>query len=403
MNDRTLKWIWLTAAKGMNSAKVTSLLNVFSDIDEIYNAGKGDYKNIELIRENDISLLSEKSLAGAEDIIKKLNKIGAYAIDFDDENYPNKLKKLVDPPYVIYVRGELPDFDNSCVSVGVVGTRLYSEYGAQVTKKMCFELAKNGFTIVSGMARGVDTFAAISALKAGEKTVAVLGCGVDVVYPPENVDLMKAIIKNGAVISEYPPMSQPLGFHFPERNRIIAALSDCLLVTEAPNGSGALITARRAYEMNVNIFAVPGSVFSANSVGTNNMIKAGIKAATCPKDITDEYEYELSKIKKNQKRNPIYVDEPIEKKDVEEKNVTEKKKEIKPEESLPEKKSAQDLSELSESERRIVNIIAEQGKISGDEIIRSSGLEALQVNQVLPLLEIMGIIKKLPGNYYILN
>ena len=307
MNDNTLEWIWLTALKGMNPAKITSLLNKFNGVNEIYSADAAEFKNIDLIKANDIKMLENKSLSGAEHILKQLDKIGAYAIDFDSGRYPERLKRLADPPYVLYVRGKLPDFNGKCVSIGVVGTRRYSEYGAQVTKKMCFELARNGFTVISGMARGIDTFASMSALRAGADTAVVLGCGVDVVYPPENVELMNAIIENGAVISEYPPMTQPYGYHFPERNRIIAALSDCLLVTEAPKGSGALITARRAYEMNVNIFAVPGSVFSANSVGTNNMIKAGVKPATSPKDIIDEYSYEISNLGENKNNEPVFV------------------------------------------------------------------------------------------------
>ena len=404
MNSNTLKWIWLTSMSGMNSAKITSLLNVFDGIEEIYCASADDFKNIDLIKESDIKQLVNKSTAAAERILKKLEKIGAYVIDYESGEYPNRLKRLADPPYVLYVRGKLPDFNNKCVSIGVVGTRRYSEYGEQVTKKMCFELARSGFIVISGMARGIDTFASISALRAGSETVVVLGCGVDVVYPPENVELMNEIIRNGAVISEYPPMSQPLGFHFPERNRIIAALSDCLLVTEAPKGSGALITARRAYEMNVNIFAVPGSVFAHNSVGTNNMIKAGIKSATSPKDIIDEYALELSQIAEHKSRVPVIVNEHRinEQQNIKSGKINKTKDyDYNKEHTIKEKRKT-DLSHLSEQERLIVKIIEENGKISCDELIRKSDIDTVQVNQILPLMEIMGIIKKLPGNHYIM-
>ncbi len=404
MNSNTLKWIWLTSMSGMNSAKITSLLNVFDGIEEIYCASADDFKNIDLIKESDIKQLVNKSTATAERILKKLEKIGAYVIDYESGEYPNRLKRLADPPYVLYVRGKLPDFNNKCVSIGVVGTRRYSEYGEQVTKKMCFELARSGFIVISGMARGIDTFASISTLRAGSETVVVLGCGVDVVYPPENVELMNEIIRNGAVISEYPPMSQPLGFHFPERNRIIAALSDCLLVTEAPKGSGALITARRAYEMNVNIFAVPGSVFAHNSVGTNNMIKAGIKSATSPKDIIDEYALELSQIAEHKSRAPVIVNEQSinnQKNNKSGKINKTKDYDYNKEHTIKEKRKT-DLSHLSEQERLIVKIIEENGKISCDELIRKSDIDTVQVNQILPLMEIMGIIKKLPGNHYIM-
>lgn len=401
MRDNTLLWIWVTTLRGMTAAKITSLLDKFESVEEIYSKNsEDDFKNIALIRQNDINSLLNKDTQKAEKIISKIKVIEADIITYESSEYPEKLKALPNPPYVLYVRGKLPDFNNA-VSIGVVGTRKYSDYGKAVTIKLSYELSKEGITIVSGMARGIDTFAAAAAMRAGGKTVAVLGSGIDVIYPPENIDVMKKISQNGAVITEYPPGTEPFRVNFPERNRIIAALSDGLLVTEAPKKSGALITAKYALEIGKTIFSVPGNVFAPNCVGTNSLIKAGYKMVTHPKDILDEYSYELSRLEKETNSEPVYVEIPTVKK------ATKKNKSIKDSKKEETQKMVdindEKFSELSDDEFKIVKILIEDGKTSVDELIRKSDLETATVNQLLPLMEIEGIVKRTEGNFYIID
>lgn len=403
MRDNTLLWVWLTTLRGMTAAKITSLLDKFESVEEIYSKNsEDDFKNIALIRQNDINSLINKDTQKAEKIINQIKVIEADIITYESSEYPEKLKALPNPPYVLYVRGKLADFSNG-VSIGVVGTRKYSDYGKAVTIKLSYELSKEGITIVSGMARGIDTFAAIAAMRAGGKTVAVLGSGIDVIYPPENVEVMKKISENGAVISEYPPGTEPFRVNFPERNRIIAALSDGLLVTEAPKKSGALITAKYASEIGKTIFSVPGNVFAPNCVGTNSLIKAGYKMVTHPKDILEEYSYELSKIEKKTDSEPVFVEIPLKK--AKRKKKPEDEEVIKEEVKQPILVDINDekFSELSDDELKIVKILIENGKTSVDELIRKSGLETATVNQLLPLMEIEGLVKRTEGNFYIID
>lgn len=406
MDNKLIKWIWITTLS-LRPSKVAALFDRFESIDEIFDKEYEDYKEAGM-SEKDISILLAKDLSLAETIISKLKEIGAYAVCIEDENYPKRLKAIPNPPYVLYVRGSMP-LNSDTLNIGVVGTRNCTEYGECVTAKISYELARTGFTIVSGMARGVDTFAAISALRAGAKTIAVLGGGVDIVYPPENNKVMEKIIENGVVISEYAPMTRPMPMHFPERNRIIAGLCDALIVTEAPAKSGSLITARFAYETGKKIFAVPGSIFSKESVGANNLIKAGMYAVTHPNDIISEFSLELQSIPKPEIITPVYVEYPKLRK---KKNKTiqdainQYEKKIK--ESSESKENSEtkidindsQFSVLSNEEKEIVKILIEKDRETVDEIIRVSGYPAAKVNSMLSLLEITGTVKRLAGNYY---
>ena len=209
----------------------------------------------------------------------------------DDAEYPSLLKEIFDPPSLLYYRGTIP---KSELTVGIVGARRSTTYGRQAARKIASELAASGVVVVSGAARGIDTASHLGALENG-KTIAVLGCGVDVAYPPENAKLLADIEHNGAVISEYPPGTQPRQGFFPARNRIISGISAGLLVVEAAEKSGALITATCAMEEGRDVFAVPGSIFSDVSVGTNRLIQDGVKPITCGQDILDEYQMSIPK------------------------------------------------------------------------------------------------------------
>ena len=201
-------------------------------------------------------------------------------IKITDEKYPKLLKEIYDPPKCLYTIGNIEIFNN--LSIAIVGCRDATDYGRKATKYFAYNLAKENVTIISGLAKGIDSFAHIGTLQAKGKTIAVVGNGLDIIYPKENEQLAKEIIKNGgAIISEYPIGTQPKKEHFPARNRIISGLSTGVIVVEAKEKSGALITADFAVEQGRNVYAVPGNINSLNSVGTNNLIKDGAIPVTC--------------------------------------------------------------------------------------------------------------------------
>lgn len=395
MNDNILKWVWLTTLKGMTPEKISSLLDRFNDIDEIYNACEEEFKNIDLIRKKDIENLCNKNTYTAKDIIYKTQRIGAYILTIDSEDYPEKLKSLAYPPYVLYLRGKYK-LNDEIPAVGVVGTRHTSDYGDEITNKFSFELAGEGFLIVSGLAIGVDALAAKSAIRAGGTTVAVLGCGIDIDYPKQNRLLRKYIEEFGVVVTEYPPGTSPLPANFPQRNRIIAGLSDCILVTQAPERSGALITARYAYDIGREIFCVPASVYESKSAGGNELIRLGVSPATKPQNITQLYEHRLKENKPQTKRTQLFIKKP---KNKGVSGFVEKVKET----VLKEKLSINDnrYKNLETNEKIIMELIIEKEKISVDEIIRRTEMPPAKIGATLSMMEMTGVVTKLPGNFYV--
>lgn len=380
-------WLWLTSKPGMTSTKITYLFEHYETIEEIYSAK--EYKKAGPMPPAMQSALKDKSLGAAKRIYEETKRIGARALVFDDDSYPEMLRNIIDPPYVLYIKGENMQWDK-LFTIGVVGTRNYDDYGKITTVRLCSQLARCGVTIVSGMARGIDSIAANSALRANGKTIAVLGSGLDVIYPPENKELYRRITEHGAVISEYPPGSEALRGHFPERNRIIAGLSRGVLVTEAPRRSGSLITARYALENNRDVFAVPGNILNERYAGTNSIIQSFAKLVMSAEDIIAEYPYDAARLIKamsasGEKERPVTAEEIHE--------------EIP--EDIPEKRhvSADDerYSELNETEKLIIKYLTERN-MKVDEIIRGSGISAGEINTGLLMLEIKGMVRRLPGN-----
>jgi DNA processing protein len=217
--------------------------------------------------------------------LELINKNNITVITDRDESYPENLFNIYDRPPLLYIKGNLQKED---INIAIVGSRLASTYGKFITERISRELAMKGITIVSGMARGIDSAAHRGAIAAQGRTVAVLGCGLDIIYPPENKNLFSDIVQNGAVISEYPPQTQPLSAHFPARNRIISGISYGVVVVEAGEKSGSLITARLALEQGREVFAVPGSIDSVGSRGTNKLIKQGAKLIENIDDILED-------------------------------------------------------------------------------------------------------------------
>ncbi len=284
-------WVWLSLCVPPGSKAGDLLLLSFSaDVKAIYDADEEAYEKVENLEKNVIEALLNKDLKEAEEIIEycTVNNIGL--LPYDSPYYPSRLRRIERAPILLYYRGKLIDFDDN-VGIAVVGTRTYSEYGRRESYRICRDLARGGAIIVSGMARGIDSFCHRAALDAKAHTVAVLGCGINKVYPPEHEELMNEIIANGTVISEYRPFTDPVGSNFPIRNRIISGLSLGTLVIEANQKSGALITARYALKQGRDMYALPGKVGDANSQGTNELIQKGAKMVQNAEDILGEYEF----------------------------------------------------------------------------------------------------------------
>ncbi len=289
-DENCLYWIWLADKCGAASKDFARLISRFEDPFEIYRLESEEIVAIDFIGNSLKDALAKKSLESAYATLRycKENKIDI--ITYGDERYPSRLKMLEDPPVLLYCVGKFPDFNNR-LCIGVVGTRKISAYGMEASYKIAYELASANLCVVSGMALGVDAVAACGALEAGGDTVAVLGFGIDVVYPKEHTKLKKVIADRGAVITEYPPSEPPLRGNFPKRNRIISGLCQGVVVVEGDHSSGALITAKKAIAQGRDVFALPGKISESSSEGTNELIRDGANVALCSEDIILHYDF----------------------------------------------------------------------------------------------------------------
>jgi len=286
MNPDLKEWIWFANLKGIATRKKAELLRLFNSPAEIYKADAIELaKTGVLNRDNITAVLSKEYRDTVDRTIEEIDKKNINVITLNSSTYPELLKNICDPPVCLYVKGKLYADE---LSIAVVGSRRASGYGITVAKKISGELAQSNICVISGMARGIDTAAHVGALSVKGRTIAVLGCGIDLVYPPENKKLMEQIIEYGAVISEYPPGVEPAPHHFPVRNRIVSGMSVGVLVVEAGEKSGSLITAQLALEQGRDVYALPGNVISINSKGTNKLIQDGAKLVTSVQDILDE-------------------------------------------------------------------------------------------------------------------
>lgn len=290
VEDNVLYWIWLADRCGIASKDVPRLCEKYEDPFDLYRMEEEEIERIEGISYSLKTKLFDKSLANAYEILRFCRQKNIDIVSYKDKRYPSRLRNIQDPPAILYVMGKLPDMDNR-LCVGVVGTRKISEYGIETSFKVSYDLASANAVAVSGMALGVDGVAACGALTAGGPTVAVLGCGLSVVYPKVHERLMNEIAKKGAVITEYPPFERPHGYNFPKRNRIISGLCQGVLVVEGSAGSGSLITAKCAIEQGREVFALPGKINESNSEGPNELIKSGALVALSANDIVTHYDF----------------------------------------------------------------------------------------------------------------
>jgi DNA processing protein len=283
-------WLALNRVKGIGPARFR-LLDAFGSAAEAWEAGPHAWRAAGLDARTTEALERQRLTIVPDAELERLIKLRVRAVRFIDPSYPRLLSEIPLPPAILYVHGEMAAEDEWALAV--VGTRRASAYGRQMTERLVHELAAQRITTVSGLARGIDTHAHVAALDAGGRTIAVLGCGPDLVYPPENAKLAARIVEQGAVVTEFAPGVQPEASNFPARNRLISGLSLGVLVTETPEGSGALITTRFAAEQGRDVFAVPGNATSRGSLGCNRLIQDGAKLVIEPLDITTELNLHL--------------------------------------------------------------------------------------------------------------
>ncbi len=284
------KWLWLTVKCGIRRAKIKVMLDeVFGNIDALYDASESDYGKFKFLNAEEKSRLCDKSVDGIDKFLNTLAQYNVRILTSDNEAYPCLLKETADYPYVLYCRGRNFINLNDYLCISLVGSRKATQYGLNVARSLANDLAKNGALVVSGMADGIDSAAHLGALDAKAPTVAVLGCGINRVYPASNAYLMKRIMETGMVMTEYPPNSEPMKHHFPERNRIISGICSGTVVVEATFKSGSLITASLANEAGREVYAIPGNINSLNSKGTNQLLKDGALLATNADDIIVNY------------------------------------------------------------------------------------------------------------------
>ncbi len=289
--------LWLISIARIRKGCISKLMGLYGSAEAVYNLSESEINSLSFLNSNEKEAIILKEAGLAKNYINYIVKDGTRFITPDDEDYPTMLFDIEDAPYGLFCRGKLVDLNNN-IQIAMVGARKCTQYGYECAKKLSRDAAKNGVIIVSGMAAGIDSAAHEGALEANMPTVAVLGCGVNVIYPSSNHVLMKKIMETGMVVSEYPVNMKPTKYTFPERNRIISGISHGLTVIEATERSGSLITARKASEQGRDLFAVPGNINSPSSVGANRLIRDGARLVTCAEDITEMYEDALKGIRK---------------------------------------------------------------------------------------------------------
>ncbi len=287
MLDREQYYYWLSNLPGIGIKKATSLLRFYKSPENIYRGTSDELMHVPLLSDKDIeSILSNKNKELSIKSYDILKKKGIYFVSRDNPQYPSKLKNIFDSPIGLYVRGELPDEEKK--SIAIVGARNCSNYGKEIANYLSRELSNHGIQVISGLARGIDTYAHIGAIGGIGRTYGVLGCGIDICYPADNIELYMKLQQCGGIISEYGIGVQAKPGLFPMRNRLISGMSDGILVVEAKEKSGSLITVDYGLEQGKDIYSIPGRVTDRSSSGCNNLIKMGAKLVTNVEDILED-------------------------------------------------------------------------------------------------------------------
>jgi DNA processing protein len=366
--DSREAFIALNLIEGVGPVRARSLLDHFGEAPKILAATKSELLRVRNVGEETAEAISnwEKSIDLAGEL-KRISDFGCHVLISSDEHYPAMLREIYDPPIVLYVKGELTAKDKN--SVAMVGSRQTTHYGIETARKLAYQLAYVGVTVVSGGARGIDTAAHQGALSAKGRTIAVLGTGINLVFPTENAELFERIAANGAIMTQF-PFNRPADKQsFPIRNRIVAGMTLGTVVVEANATSGALITANMAVEAGRQIFAVPGRIDSPRSKGCHELIKKGAKLCEGVEDILSEFEYLFP----TSNRPPS-----------------------------PGQTGVLPSLELSENEKRVYDALGDES-LSTDDVIRKCGLPSSAVSVALFSLEMKRAVKQLPGKMFIRN
>jgi DNA processing protein len=356
--DERAYWIAFNRVPGIGPARLAALLTCCGSIEAAWKAPIQQLKQAGLDRRSQISLLEARRVIDPEAELARVAEAGCHVLTWDDGEYPQNLRQIPNPTPLLYVRGELTPEDESAVAI--VGTRQASAYGREVAHTLATELARSRVTIVSGLALGIDAIAHQAALDAGGRTIAVLGSGVDNLYPMRNRNLALAMMASGAVVSEYPLGTKPEASNFPPRNRIISGLSLVVIVVEAGQRSGALITATFAAEQGREVFAVPGSILHPTSAGCNRLIQDGATPLLSVDDVLEQIQVERATTQRQVRAT------------------------LPPE---PEEEAL--LRQLSPDPRHV------------DEIVRDSSMPAAQVSSLLTVMELKGLVRQVGNMRYV--
>lgn len=397
--SNTIKWLWLTTKQGLSCTKISRLVEKYGSIEDIYNRSSYDVPHL---TKADIAALCNKSLDSAKRTYESVRNCGAGILTCDNKYYPESLRNIRPMPYVLYVRGHAIDIDNM-FAIGIVGTRINTDYGSESAAKISYELGKQGVVIVSGLAKGIDSIAMSAALKAGAHTIGVLGCGIDQIYPNSNRRLFEEVMQTGLIISEYPPGTKVFKGSFPQRNRIIAGLSRGILVIEGSRSSGSMITAKFAEEYSRDIFAVPRNIGDRNARGipmdgTNHLIQTGAKLVTNAYDILIEYGYTPPKIN----RETPAAETPLSQSTNNDTSKTDDTS-TKPTSKFTEADiEAVAVRASSDIQKRIIRLIGNDA-LFADEISEALDSDAAGIGTALTIMETIGFIKRRPDGRYNLN
>jgi len=358
--DQLRYLVGFTSVPGIGRVRLSLLQSYFGDLERAWMASMDELQSAGLDAKAARALVTTRASVSLDDELAKLKQLDVKALSPDDPLFPPRLREVYDCPIMIYVRGTVIREDECAVAV--VGTRHPSVYGRQAAEEITKELARNKVTIVSGLAAGIDAVAHRATLDAGGRTIAVCGCGLDMVYPSNHATLARQVMEHGALVSEFPLGTRPKAEHFPQRNRIISGMSLGVLVVEAGEESGALLTANRALEQNRDVFAIPGSIFSPLSVGTNYLIQQGAKLIRNCEDILEELNLNM----------------------------------------VPHQLEMRELVAPTDTEAQVLMHLTKEATHI-DALCRISGLPTPTVTSTLAMLELKGLARQVGGMNYILN
>jgi DNA processing protein len=358
LSDSKQFWVGFSFVKGIGAVRFQTLIDAFGSAEAAWNAPQAALRETGLSQKVIENLIQTRNKISLEKTWEKIQSLGIQVLTVEDAEYPARLKEILQPPPVLYVRGNVLSQDD--LAVAVVGTRRMTVYGRQVTEDIARLLATSGVTVVSGLARGIDGIAHQAALDAGGRTLAVLGSGVDLVYPPEHRKLAEQILENGALISDYAPGTPPDAVNFPPRNRLISGLSVAVVIVEAGKTSGALITAQFAADQSRDVFAVPGNINAPQSLGPNSLIRDGAIPLIHPQNLLESL-------------NLVQA---------------------------PEFQAARTFFPQNPQEARLLQILSSE-PVHVDEITHLTGMQIEEVSATLTMMELKGMVRQVGGMHYI--